>query len=77
MGSSFLLFKHIKAVNLDMKYTNLIDLMHHSAKRNTEATAFIFEETSYTYLDLVKFIVVAEKVILEGGIKRGDIIGVT
>jgi len=60
-----------------MNYKNLIDLMHHSAKKNTEATAFIFEETSYTYLDLVKFIVVAEKVILEGGIKKGDIIGVT
>ena len=60
-----------------MNYKNLIDLMHHSAKKNIEATAFIFEETNYTYLDLVKFIVVAEKVILEGGIKKGDIIGVT
>jgi fatty-acyl-CoA synthase/O-succinylbenzoic acid--CoA ligase len=60
-----------------MDYKNLIDLMQHSAKKNTEATAFIFEETNYTYLDLLKFILVAEKAILQGGIKKGDLIGVT
>jgi len=51
--------------------------MYHSAKKNSETTAFIYEETNYTYLDLIKFIAVAENLILQGGIKKGDFIGVT
>ena len=60
-----------------MNYKNILELIHSSAKKNSEATAFIFEEKNFTYLDLIKFIVVAEKSIISEGIKKGDHFGVT